>query len=733
MAKKKSSGDDFPEALKPFRFHGVFQRSGPYLRSGRDYIGECPFCGKKKAFAVNRDTGQWACHSKPRDCGRSGNIPTFLHQFAEDTHKHTRPQLWTELSRLRKRIPVEAFKQWGVGWDYKLKRWVVPVRAKDGGIVDLRVYSPKSKKKMGTAGRAAGCWNLAGASEIAGPDAVLFICEGEWDGMALHWLLDQLGLDFKWAVIALPGARTVKDEWISVVKKFGRVVTLGDNDSDGDAMAEKIWSKLAANGYRGNLQYLNWPDTLPEGHDVTDHIGAGLAAKLLKRKIWKTILRLVDSEHRRQPFKGQDNVTAALGGRREAVERPATNPTFEETVKVYQKHLMMTHHHIMALQYSYAIYLATQWDDDPLWGFLVGVPGSGKTEILCSIDGCPEAIYYSSIQSKGLVSGFQANPDPSLIPEMIGRCSIFKDFTELLDGNEEARDETYGVLRGWYDGHVKRKFGNGVEREYYGRGNVIGGVTNIIHAHNNSTLGERFIKFQMPKPKRAVARQIVMRAILNTAQEEKKNTDLRAAANAFLNRNVPAMVPAEVIPMKYMVRIAALADLVSFMRAKVDWSGYGYEKELSHRPEAELPTRLGKQLTKLAMSNAVVLGKKKVDEDVFKLVERVAFNTAHGFHLDIVQAAMTMNEGKNLMIEDLVEGAKMPKETLKKRLDDLVELSLMNKTAFRTGVAGRPHTKYTLVRSIRELWREADVKEDHVGDIVDARRTREGWEDREDD
>ncbi len=732
MGKKQSSNDDFPEALKPFRFHGVFTRTGPYLRSGRDWIGECPFCGKRKSFAVNRDNGQWSCHSKPQDCGRSGNIPTFLHQFAEDTHKHTRPALWTELSRLRKKIPVEAFKQWGVGWDYKLKRWVVPVRAKDGGIVDLRVYSPKTGKKMGTAGRSAGCWNLAGAAEVAGPDVVLFICEGEWDGMALHWLLDQLGLDYKWAVIALPGARTVKDEWISVVKKFGRVVTMGDNDGDGDAMAEKIWSKLMANGFRGKLQFLNWPDTLPEGHDVTDQIGAGLAVKLLKRRVWKSLQRLIDNEHRRQPFKGEDNITAAKGGRRAVeVERPATNPSFMDTVKVYEKHLKMTNHHIMALQYCYSIYLSTQWDDDPLWGFLVGVPGSGKTELLVSMDGSPEAIYYSSLQSKGLVSGFQCDPDPSLIPEMIGRCSIFKDFTELLKGNEDLRNETFDVLRGWYDGHVKRKFGNGVEREYVGRGNVIGGVTNVIHSQNDSTLGERFIKFQMPKPKKKVADEIVMRAILNTAQEEKKNEELRAAANAFLNRKVPHLVPGEVIPMKFLLRIRALANLVSFMRAKVDWSGYGYDKELAHRPEAELPTRLGKQLTKLCMANMVVMDKKKADEDVFRLVERVAFNTAHGFHLDIVQAAMEQ-DGKNLMVDDLVEGARMPKETLKHRLDDLYTLNLINKTAMRSGVAGRPHTRYTLVRSIRDLWREADVKEDHVGDIVDARRTRDGWNETED-
>lgn len=729
MGKKQQKSDDFPDALKPFRFHGVFNREGPYIRSGRDYIGDCPFCGRVKKFAVNRDSGQWFCHSSTDDCGRKGNVHTFLDGLAEMVHRETADSIWTQLAKHRKGIPPAAFKRWGVGYDYRTRRWLVPIRNAKGGVDDLRTYSPKTKKKMGTAGREAGCWNLTGVAETIAkhPDATIYVAEGEWDGMPLHWLLDSLNLDWPWDVCGLPGARTFKDDWSNIIKKAGRVIVIGDNDTDGDAMAEKVWSKLTANGFKGRLQYLNWPDTLPAGHDITDQIAAGLEAKLPRRKIWKSINRLIDSEHRRQPFKGQDDVEAASGGRRAVqVERPATNPTFEETVAVYSKHLEMTPHHVMALQYCYSIYLATQWDDDPLWGFLCGVPGSGKTELLVSMDGCPEALYFSSLQSKGLVSGFLRDPDPSLIPKMIGRCSIFKDFTELLKGNEEARNETFDVLRGWYDGHVKRSFGNGVEREYIGRGNCIGGVTNIIHSQNDATLGERFIKFQLPKPKAKLTREITMRAILNTAQEEKKNADLRAAALAFLNRDTPRMAPIDVIPSNFLDRIFALASLISFMRAKVDWSGYGYEKELAYRPENEMPTRLGKQLTKMAMANTVVMGRKVVDESVFKLVERVAFNTAHGFHLDIIQAGMNLG-GKHLVIEDIQEEAKMPKGTLQKRLEDLSLLGVLNKSTFRTGSTGRPHARYTITRTIRELWREADVKENHLTEAIEARRTREGW------
>lgn len=713
---------EFPEVLKPLRFHGAFDRNGPYLLSGRDYVGDCPFCGKHRSLVANGDTGQWVCHSKPEECGRTGNASTFLASFAIECHKSTSEQAWTKLSRYRKGVPVSAFRRWEVGYDAAMGRYIVPVKNAGGHIADLRVYNPRTKKKMGTAGQPAGCFNLNVAANCQSfKDTTLYIAEGEWDAMALDWLLRRVDPDFDFVVVGVPGARTVKTEWIDIFKRFGRVVVMGDNDGDGDAMSEKVWSKLTADGFKGELRFLNWPETAPDKHDLTDQIAAGIDEGVNARRIWKSIVKLISSEHRRMPFKGQETAEVAKGRKRTTTDRPEENPTFAETVAEYQKHLEITTHHNLALQFCFSVYLATQWDGDPLWGFVCGVPGSGKTELLCSMDGAPEAIYYSSLQAKALVSGFKFDPDPSLIPEMIGRCSIFKDFTELLSGNQLALEDTYAVLRGWYDGHVKRKFGNGVEREYFGRGNMLAGVTNVIHGQNDSSLGERFIKFQLPKPKTSVARKIVMSAMLNTAQEEKKNNDIKKAATAFLNRTVPKSVPAEVIPEDFMERIYALSNLVSLMRAKVEYNGFGFDRELSHTPEAELPTRLGKQLVKMAMANAIVLDKPKVDEESFRLVERVAFNTAHGFHLDIVEALMRMNGGRNTETEDIAENHRMPVTTLRRRLEDLCLLGIVNKQLFRTGKSGRPTARYSVAPSVRRTWNNAQVKDSHIEEAEAAR------------
>jgi hypothetical protein len=339
-------------------------------------------------------------------------------------------------------------------------------------------------------------------------------------------------------------------------------------------------------------------------------------------------------------------------------------------------------------------------------------------------------MYFSSMKGEQLISGFKMDPDPSMIPSMIGRCTIFKDWTELLKGNQFQLNETNGRLRGWFDGLVDRTFGNGVKREYVGRGNLIACVTNAIHGVSDATVGERFLKFQMPKPPRREADDLVMKSMLNVLKDDEKNEKLRAAALAFLNRDMPTLDPLEVCGRDYLQRILALANLVALLRAEVEYKGFGFDKEVSHRPEAELPTRIGQQLTKLAMANTVVHGRKKTNEHAFRLVERVAFNTAYGFNLDIIQALMTAG-GRKVLTDDVVELTRIPGNTITNRLKDLVIRGVLNTTIRRSRGVGRRAAVYTVVPSVRRLWEQADVKGYHSKEVIENRRTRKGWDDDE--
>ena len=87
-----------------------------------------PFCGKIDGLSVNRETGQWVCHTKVSVCGKSGGPMMFLEQLADAAAIRATRKEWATLSKER-RLPARAFKRSGVGkcpitgrWIYSLER-----------------------------------------------------------------------------------------------------------------------------------------------------------------------------------------------------------------------------------------------------------------------------------------------------------------------------------------------------------------------------------------------------------------------------------------------------------------------------------------------------------------------------------------------------------------------------------------------------------------------------------
>lgn len=699
--------DNLPTPLRPFAFHGVvFEKT-----SGDDWLADCPFCGKSSALSVNSETGRWVCHSKRSRCGRSGNAVTFLSQLAAEAHERTTEENWESLSEARG-LPPEAFARWGVGYWEQTDKWLVPVANADGAVVDLKTWSP-GRKLLSTAGMKSGMW---GSAQVAGADKV-WLCEGEWDGMAMAWLLDNGGGDG--VAAALPGARTFKTAWADLLRGK-KIVVCGDNDEDGDAMAEKVWRELGGVG----VEFVNWPDSLPLKYDVRDFVSARTRRP---KAALRELSTLVSDRQRRMPFPGQDDVVAATTGVR-ASQKKGRGASLEQTLKIYGDHLEMTEDLRLALVALYAVQMSTQWPGDPLWMFLVGAPGSGKTELLLSLADSPDTVYQSSVDSRSLCSGFKTRTDPSLIPRIIGKCAVFKDWTELLESHPTELQKTYGVLRGTYDGLVDRPYGNGIVRKYVGTFHLLAGVTNKIHAHSTATVGERFLKFQLRRPTAKTRDEVVWTAMMGVTREKEKNEALRAAAARFLDRRAEPPDPRRCAGEEYARRIRAIACLVAAVRSDVTWQTVGYEREVAFRPDVELPTRLAKQLMKLAMATCAVYGDARMGEREWEVVERVAMNTAYGYHMDVVEAAMRYG-GKNVPSADLEETAGIPRFTLDRRVAGMAVLGLVRLCREKRAMGpGASQTTVTVSQNIRRWWGEAGIVQSHVEENVAAARTLQGYD-----
>jgi len=720
---------ELPDALKPFGYHGV-HFSGAV--SNKDWLADCPFCGKEKAFSVHSETSQFTCHSREEVCGVSGNKTTFLEFWLEVCKAETTAEHWKQLQEDRDGLPYTVFKRNHLAWDEYNGRWLVPTFNKDGRVWDIRNWKKGSKIKS-TAGTSPKLWGLD-ALFNSSPKARVWVCEGEFDALALKWLLARAGFSTD-VVVSTPGAKVFRSEWVELIGSRN-VIVCPDNDGAGDAMAEK-WYRGLSTRDKGSLKFFNYPETMEAKVDIRDLITtAVIENEIPAKRYYKRLRSMIKETHTAMPFDGQEDIEAAKTGKRKSSKavdyNPETIPSFQQVLDVFSSYFKLTPDYILALQAAFAVHLSTNWQGEPVWLFLCGSPGSGKTEILCSMEDVPDTLFRNSVTSKNLVSGFNTNgkADPSLIPKMIDKCTIFKDWTEVLNSNPNFIEETYSAMRHFFDGKVDKSFGNNVERFYVGKGNVLAGVTNIIHGRNDASCGERFLKLQLPAVKSGMRRKIILQAIRGIGAKEENREAVRNVVEAFLNRLVP-YPPGKCLPRFYEDKIEALVNLIAFLRQKVEWT-YSREGDiLQVKPEPELPTRLAVQLAKLAMANMIILGKDKVDGEVFKLVERVSYDTAYGFGLDIITAMMEKNDGKAITINELVELTGLPYQTVLRKMKDLLQTEIVIKSTLKKYRRGANPGGYIVTKEVRDLWTAANLQEgiEHVKRSSNLKRKGRGYHD----
>jgi hypothetical protein len=649
---------------------------------------DCPFCGKEHHFYINVRTGQWDC----KVCGKSGNHFNFLKAVVDHMEDYTlaHPQKWDALAEDR-RIPADAFREDPVAWNYLTSEWIFPAYSEKGTVRDVRRWSGRGV--MSTEGckvQLFGLYTLA--KDEHRRKRRVWICEGEWDGMALRWLLRACGSND--LVLAVPGANTFKQEWVAFFKDCD-LVFVYDNDDTGDKGSAKASRMLSQVTRR--QRFVCWPETRKQGYDTRDHVGDGLAEGLEPLAILASLETLIRDEHRRA-LTGDATKPSTLA---REVGPPCS---FTELVDVFKKWVKLDRDFVDALAISLAVPLSNSLPGEPLWFYIIGVPGGGKTLILGSLSQSPMCSFHSTFTAKSLVSGYNRDPDPSLLPQLNGLTAVFKDGTELLAMHPDERREAYSTLRGAYDGRVDKPFGNGVMRKYTDlHFNMLIGVTPAIRGDSQATMGERFLSIEM-KENLASLTDKLYQCVTNTSREVQMNEALCEACARFLNREVdPDRLPK--IPEPHVHRIVAMAQLIALLRATVERDPR--DRDWKFRATSETGTRVVKQLAKLAMVLALALGKAEVDLDVCRILRKVMADTSIGFHVDVVKA-LVRNDNRPMTAGEIGTLSQINYVTLGKRLEDMTALRILDTHYEESqGRGDMPRTKYLLSDRLWSLWQQS--------------------------
>jgi hypothetical protein len=318
---------------------------------------------------------------------------------------------------------------------------------------------------------------------------------------------------------------------------------------------------------------------------------------------------------------------------------------------------------------------------DPLWIFLIAPPGGTKTELLRSFNG-DYSIHLSDMTSKTLISGLMIGTGKNrkkikdLLPALNGKVLIFKDFTTILEKGKEERREIIAQFREAYDGSFAKKVGTADNIiKYDSRFGLVAGVTPVIDDHWKlmQQLGERFLKIRWVEN----ADKVTRRARMNEGGEVIMRSDLSAFSNNLIEsfdfNNIP-----EFDDEKFGDEVSLIAKFIAHGRTPVKLFD-SYSDECIRLPIPEMPTRLVKQLKKLAKCLAFIRRKSEVTDDEINTLKRVArdtlppdrmavLNIISAFQHETLEGCSRTNISNNL---------KIPRTTIRRILEQLVALDLI--------------------------------------------------------
>lgn len=627
-------------------------------RSGDEVFGTCIFCDRHKKLYINTVTGQFHC----KVCGEKGNVWRFLSLWI-DFVKETIDQddaPWDEFSEERE-TPEKILRSTGFFWDGNT--WYLPVRRHNGTIANiLRYLYEKAKKKWRLMGLPELGTQLFGAEKLSqNPNKQIIICEGVWDYLALIQKVKKEN----YLPLAVPSTSSFPEAWAQLLR--GRKIILGyhhDLDKIKNGRVIKGASKSAIpRAYErlkpvvDDIMVIVWPDDFSDGYDIRDFFQES-----------GTLEGLLDLA---KPISLNKNGEIVFD-KEVVVKRTKwtakNRPLFKKDVlPTYRKWLHLTPALEDSIQLCYATVLANQMNGKPLWIYLVGPPGSAKTEILMSmmrVDGC---LYRSRITAKSLVSGYKipgTDQDPSLIPLLNGKTFILKDMTEILSFGENDKQLIFATLTGAYDGEIIDTWGNSITREYSDvRFNMLAGVTNKIYAEKTAIIGERFLRFRHTVSERD---EILEKAHENEGYETQMRDELVKMACEYLNVKLSNSDIPE-FPAKYKDIVKSLARLVSVFRAHVEKdpkSGV-----LLYRPEQEVGTRPLQQLKKMAVALALIEEEEQVNKNVLRIITKMAFDSCIGFNIDV--ARELWRSERPLTRKQISERTRIPTMTLDETLEGL--------------------------------------------------------------
>lgn len=503
--------------------------------------------------------------------------------------------------------------------------------------------------------------------------SIINVCEGPWDGMAM-W--ETVGSRPDCNIIAVPGCNVWRDEWTEMCRgkhvvlwydsdhpleealRQGRTVRPG---FDGMCRVAKRLSGVAA-----SVKFIRWgsegydPDK-PTGWDLRDHLGQ--ADDLAGRKaLLSELLGKIEDAPRDWFSSSQVLITSGSSQQAETLESMACQ-AWLECENAWTKAIRWRQDLSDALAVTLAACASTKQGGNQLFMDFVGSPGVAKTTILRGALVSHHCVHVENITK--IMSGYKKPGEDSVDCSFLARSNnktwITCEFDVVL--SSPHYHDLMGKMRRIFDGETSATYGNSDEDRLYRALRtpwLRAGTWKMMH-QDQSQLGDRFLRFIINDPAEKEKRDIIRSAIrsersaiLETSNgttgsildpETRLAYGLTGGYIDWLRANIEEKLPTIAMSPQAEDECIDLAELSADLRARpiTDKRRGTNSEDASSFSFKELPARLARQNVRLALCLAVVQNKTSVDNEVMRIVSKVALDTSYGHSLDIVKWLSSAN------------------------------------------------------------------------------------------
>ncbi len=513
---------------------------------------------------------------------------------------------------------------------------------------------------------------------------VWFLAEGELDALTL----ESYGLP----AVTAGGVTGFKKEFNDYFKGK-KVLICFDNDKPGKDNAEKIAKRLTASGIEAAI--IDLPD-MKEGKDIGDYFRLGHS-----KKGFMVLLKSA------RPIKSDDGDAGT--DNRDGIEEPKLLPNAVTYQEVEDKVRRLLPNSRVALKLVLAVAVSCMFPNPQmLWLLLVGVPSSGKTDIVRLIKDSETTYYLDNLTQNAFISGERATKSQrvhDLLPLLNGKCLIIKDWTSIFSLDEHMTKKLLGDLVNIYDKEFTKfssRRGNVSYASIFSQLGCITPATLNRHTNYMNMIGPRFLCYTVPTSTYGDL-ESSYEMIFSNIDRSLLEKEARMYASSYLTQlsQQQMKIKPMIKPTQNYLRVAA--TLMSYCRGIVILQAASFKNDEGEEVkyyevsdiQVEEPWRAIQQLKELAKYLAFVVGKNEIGIQELEIIKEVVISSMPA---DRSQALRSIKEvGGEITAKILSDASDRSTKTARRLLDELSALKVVNK------IRGAIVTDYSLNEKFRDF------------------------------